>query len=333
MFTRFWRRWNPKLHVICRVTTAAIVVFVLLPASLTRASTVVFSTDFESGVPTQLTAPGAQTESVQGYAGLGTPGNQFSGNLLRYDDTGILLTKLRLTNLPSHDHIDLGFLLAIIDSWDGTELLRVSVDGNMIFSHWFQLASGDTSSYIAPPGGLLHRGTNLGWSSGIWYGHDRAYDLSVEPTFIGIPHTADTLAVTWSLSATVGTAAQNWQGGSDESWGIDNLKVSVASTSTGIAAEMNAAGLALHQNAPNPFNPTTSILFDVPAGGAVATLRIYDAGGRLVRTLADGFQAEGPRRVTWDGRNDSGDSVPTGMYFGRLTAPGFQETIKMALLK
>jgi hypothetical protein len=333
MSARPWGSTALQLKIITRVAIASFALTVLLPASMAASSTVVFSTDFESGLPPQITAPGTHIESVQGYAGLGTVGDQFSGNLLRYDDTNVLVTKLRLTNLPSHDHIDLGFLLAIIDSWDGTELLQVSVDGNLIFSHWFQLASGDSSSYIAPPGGLLSRGTNLGWSSGGWYWHDRAYDMSIEPTFMGIPHTADTLAVTWSLSATVGSAAQNWQGGTDESWGIDNLKVSIESTSTGIPSETNAAGLVLHQNTPNPFNPTTSILFDVPASGAVVTLRVYDANGQLVRTLADGLQAGGERRVTWDGRNDSGDPVATGVYFYRLSAPGFQQTKKMVLLK
>ena len=60
-----------------------------------------------------------------------------------------------LRNLPAHTRVSLGFLLAVIDSWDGAELLRVSVDGQEQFSHWFRLALGDTSSYVAPPGGLL----------------------------------------------------------------------------------------------------------------------------------------------------------------------------------
>ena len=52
------------------------------------AATIVFSTDFESGVPSEFTAPGASTEPVQGNAGLGNDGNVFAGNFLRYDDTG-----------------------------------------------------------------------------------------------------------------------------------------------------------------------------------------------------------------------------------------------------
>ena len=59
--------------------------------------------------------------------------------------------------------LSLGFLLAVIDSWDGTEVLEVLVDGVTIFSNTFQLASGDSSSYVAPPGALLSSGTDLGF--------------------------------------------------------------------------------------------------------------------------------------------------------------------------
>ena len=56
--------------------------------------------------------------------------------------------------------------------------------------------------------------------------------------------------------------------------------------------------LALHGNYPNPFNPSTEISFAVPAGGANVSLRIYDVTGRMIRTLADGFESAGTRTVT-----------------------------------
>ena len=112
----------------------------------------VFSTAFETGLPAELSAPGSVIESVQGWSGLGPPGRQFSGNFLRYTSVPILSTTLTLNNLPPHEYVNLRFLLAVIDSWDGTELFKVSVDGTELFSHWFQLASGDASSYLAPPG-------------------------------------------------------------------------------------------------------------------------------------------------------------------------------------
>jgi hypothetical protein len=90
---------------------------------------------------------------------------------------------------------------------------------------------------------------------------------------------------------------------------------------------------ALRQNVPNPFNPTTVIGYDVPAGGGHVTLRIYDVAGRLVRTLVDGTQSAGVKNVMWQGENDRGARVATGVYFYRLTAPGFEQTRKMVLVQ
>ena len=64
-------------------------------------------------------------------------------------------------------------------------------------------------------------------NGGYWY-RDRAYNLAVEPAFLMIPHTASTLTVVWKLSAVSGSAAQQWQGGDDESWAIDNLHVELS---------------------------------------------------------------------------------------------------------
>jgi hypothetical protein len=90
---------------------------------------------------------------------------------------------------------------------------------------------------------------------------------------------------------------------------------------------------ALWQNAPNPFNPSTSIRFDVPTGGAHVRLQVFDVEGRRVRTLSDGDAPAGRQTVTWFGDDDSGDPVAGGVYFCRLSAPGFAETRKMVLLK
>jgi len=95
----------------------------------------------------------------------------------------------------------------------------------------------------------------------------------------------------------------------------------------------SAAAFGLQQNAPNPFNPSTTIAYEVPAGGAQVSLKIYDVSGRLVRTLVDGYEPSGTRTVTWDGRDGKGQPVAGGIYFSRMTAPEFSETAKMILLK
>ncbi|MCI0452627.1 MAG: T9SS type A sorting domain-containing protein [Candidatus Latescibacteria bacterium] len=91
--------------------------------------------------------------------------------------------------------------------------------------------------------------------------------------------------------------------------------------------------LALAQNVPNPFNPATTIAYDVPAGGAHVTIAIYDVTGRAVRTLIDGRHPAGTHRVVWDGRNASGTPVASGVYLYRMTSGTFVQTRRMVLLK
>jgi hypothetical protein len=88
----------------------------------------------------------------------------------------------------------------------------------------------------------------------------------------------------------------------------------------------------LLRNYPNPFNPVTRIEFAIP-GDAQVSLRVYDARGRLVRTLVDGYLAAGRRTVEWDGRTDNGDPAASGTYFMRLVGGGEYLTRSISLLK
>ena len=90
--------------------------------------------------------------------------------------------------------------------------------------------------------------------------------------------------------------------------------------------------LWLAQNVPNPFNPTTTIEFDLPQLAAVE-LGVYSVSGKLVRTLVDEHRQAGTHRVTWDGRDRSGRRAPSGIYFYRLTVDGRSFTRKMQMLK
>jgi hypothetical protein len=91
--------------------------------------------------------------------------------------------------------------------------------------------------------------------------------------------------------------------------------------------------LVLHQNTPNPFNPSTSILLNLPPGSGAVTLRIYDLSGRLIRTLLDGETFVGQRAFIWDGSDEAGRPVVTGTYIYRLTGGAIEQTRKMMLLK
>jgi len=103
-------------------------------------------------------------------------------------------------------------------------------------------------------------------------------------------------------------------------------------TATGIGETVKAT-FVLHENAPNPFNPMTTIGYEIPPGGGIVRLTVFNALGRRITTLVDGYRPEGPHEATWDGRNSSGNSVGSGVYFYRLEAPGFTESRKMVLLK
>ncbi len=88
----------------------------------------------------------------------------------------------------------------------------------------------------------------------------------------------------------------------------------------------------LFQNYPNPFNPTTTISFSVPRNSH-ATIRIFDVSGSIVRTLADGMRNAGINEVVWNGRDDSGREVSSGIYLYLLVAGDFVQTKKMVLLR
>jgi hypothetical protein len=106
-----------------------------------------------------------------------------------------------------------------------------------------------------------------------------------------------------------------------------------AGSVTGIDDDGVPTRAALYHNTPNPFNPTTTIRYDVPVGGANVDLAIYDVAGRLVKRLAAGFQPPGAKTAVWDGHNDSGQPVASGVYFYRLSAGNQTLTRKMTLLK
>jgi hypothetical protein len=88
----------------------------------------------------------------------------------------------------------------------------------------------------------------------------------------------------------------------------------------------------LSQNYPNPFNPTTQIRFSLPRESDVK-LVVFDIVGRVVTTLVDQKLSAGTHQVTWNGRNQDGRAVASGVYFYHIQADGFSATKKMALVK
>ena len=90
----------------------------------------------------------------------------------------------------------------------------------------------------------------------------------------------------------------------------------------------------LKQNFPNPFNPVTTIRYSV--GGHSQTfinIKIFDVKGALVRTLVNEYKAPGVYHALWDGKNESGHSVSSGIYFYRLQGDTVMKTKKLVLLR
>jgi hypothetical protein len=106
----------------------------------------------------------------------------------------------------------------------------------------------------------------------------------------------------------------------------------MVSTGTAPAPINKPLRYALHHNYPNPFNPTTTIRYDLPEAVAVR-LDVFNIKGERVVVLVDEHQPAGPHAALWDGRNSSGQPVATGVYFYRLKAGSFADTKKMQLLK
>ena len=89
---------------------------------------------------------------------------------------------------------------------------------------------------------------------------------------------------------------------------------------------------SLSQNYPNPFNPVTKLDYNLPLRSKV-NISIYNVLGQEIKTLVNGVKEYGYHSVTWDGRNDLGKDMSSGVYFARITSKGFTKTRKMLLVK
>ena len=88
----------------------------------------------------------------------------------------------------------------------------------------------------------------------------------------------------------------------------------------------------LFQNRPNPFNPTTDIRFSIAQAGRVE-VAIYDVNGRLVKTLVDGKIEAGLHSVVWDGTNNLGAKVGSGVYWSKMRTEEYVSKKQMVILK
>jgi hypothetical protein len=162
---------------------------------------------------------------------------------------------------------------------------------------YFCIYRGESEDFIPDPGNLVHTTTGTSWRDEV----DEAYNYCYKTTSV------------------------DFSGNESDPTG--------PVTTTDAIDVPDPKRFALYQNVPNPFNPTTVIQYVVPGSGGHVKLRIYDVGGRLIKTLVNGAEPPGRKSVVWDGRDEQGVRAASGVYFYRLEALGNVKTRKMILLK
>jgi len=147
-------------------------------------------------------------------------------------------------------------------------------------------------------------------------------DSSLTDTSTTITGLADGIQYFWRVRA------KNTSG-----WGIFSERRSFSILTT-IVDETSSlpSVVSLSQNYPNPFNPQTVIVFEIPVSGSVV-LEVFDNSGRRIRTLVKGIHPAGRYSVQWDGKDESGRIVGSGIYFYQLHAGDVRITKKMLLIK
>jgi subtilisin family serine protease len=115
-------------------------------------------------------------------------------------------------------------------------------------------------------------------------------------------------------------------------WGIVDAATAAAVISTGIGDPPTPVRIVLHPAYPNPFNPTTTIRYELETTAHV-NLTIFDVRGAVVATLVDATESPGPKSVVWTARNQDGGRLASGVYVYRLRAADAQKSRKVVLLK
>jgi len=167
----------------------------------------------------------------------------------------------------------------------------------------------------------------------VWANPDEVGDTQWTQVAYDLPesvYNTETLFVQWIMGGTDGA----WQ---YCGWNIDDIEILALATDPVLAVDDDEAGQlpavpTLSPAWPNPFNPTVSLSFAVPRAGHVK-LSIFDLRGRCVHTLVNEDRPAGGETLVWNGRDDSGRSVASGVYFARLSHADGVSSVKLLLAK
>ncbi|MCD4690805.1 proprotein convertase P-domain-containing protein [bacterium] len=259
-----------------------------------------WSTDVETGV---VVSEGTVTPGVNFFLTPTTTYEHCDSPALPIPDSNAAGVYDYLTFADEVEITEIEFYLDLTHSYIGDLIVEVtSPDGTTVRLH---NRSGGSSDNI------------VGWYPG---------DLSVDGP--------------GSLDDFIGENAQ----GEWELWVSDNAGGDIGTVNTWCVRVTGGAGTGIEDEfdapvryeltgvSPNPFNPVTVVTYGTPFAGHV-DLAVYNIAGQLVKTLVDGETGAGWHTVTWDGRDDSGRTIASGVYFARMHAEGFTGSTKMVLLK
>ncbi len=184
-----------------------------------------------------------------------------------------------------------------------------------IIGHW--LAGQEPGNF-----GLFHIAKERGLTKKLNPANIPVYEWKADGTAALTPLTsfARTPLLTYYLQ-------RNYNGGTEAKYHLCDEPFNYPVESTDVAEDSRPSSFVLHQNRPNPFNPTTTIEYSIPRSGH-ARLEVYNSSGQLVDVLVDGHMAAGSHMAAW---NTTGKA--SGTYFYRFRYGGFTETKKMTLLK
>jgi len=167
-----------------------------------------------------------------------------------------------------------------------------------------------------------------------WVGNELLELLVDVPEDYKIPVTPITLSLpldTDSELIKIGFYVEMLTGQTTYNLWITNIRVLEGETSD-YDITVPTPQVAMLSNFPNPFNPETTISFSIPKDGIVE-IDVYNVRGQKVTTLTNEFYTAGTHNITWNGRNEEGQSMGSGIYFYRLTTDGHTVTRRMMLLK
>jgi len=241
-----------------------------------------------------------------GQGGWWDPESGYTGdNVLGYNLEGDYTNDMPETHLTT-DAIDCSDLQAV----------------TLRFWRWLNVCfSGNDNAYVRVSN------DSLSWTT-VWQNDTALNDLVWESVAYDISEVADGQSTVY-LRWTMGTTDGQW---TYSGWNIDDIEILALPAGSAANDDSMPLRTVLGRAAPNPFNPRTTIVFEIPREQSVKIV-VYDLLGRRVRLVAEGYRLPGHHEVSWNGRDSAGREMPSGTYVVRLESESGVEARKVMLIR